>query len=389
MSQPTESQPSDRIAATVVAAYAAAEATILTRATAILRRASFTFTGRMQTLAQLRRLIARVVLQLAAYDSVAGDTITRAAAEGARTASTEVMTLARAFGGGPGGPKPPGFALTPDGAPFDLSMPHGERAAQAIRDDIVSSLEDVRRRITRLPDDIYKAIAPHGAIGQVLDNGITPAQAQAAAWRVFTQNGITGFVDRAGRNWSLSAYVEMAVRTASARAFNDSHLQVMRAVGIRYFTVPPHGNPCPLCWPWQGTILSDGPNPDPTVQADGTIDDAINAGLFHPNCRHTLAPYFPGITVLHQQEPWGPEQQQAYDASQRQRALEREIRRAKQQAETALTPEARSKALADVRRAQARMREFIAATDGARDSRREQVDLSNARIKIPVTQHRI
>ena len=74
--------------------------------------------------------------------------------------------------------------MEPFGGPdfFDLSMPHGERAAQAIRDDIVSELEDVRFRLTRLPDDVYKFIAPHGAIYQALENGVTPAQAQAMAW---------------------------------------------------------------------------------------------------------------------------------------------------------------------------------------------------------------
>jgi hypothetical protein len=379
-----ESQPSDGLTNQVTAAYANAEATILTRASRILQRASATFAGRTRAFAQLRRLVGTLITQLAPYDLVAGNAITQAAIEGGSAARAQLALPQGESGPGGGIPTPPpGFGLTPEQPPFDLSMPHGERAAQAIRDDVVSSLEDVRRRITRLPDDIFKAIAPHGAIGQVLDNEITPAQAQAAAWRVFTQNGVTGFVDRAGRNWSMSAYVEMAVRTASARAFNDSHMQTMRAVGIKYFTVPSHGSTCPLCYPWQGAVLTDAANPDPTVATDGTIDEAVAAGLFHPNCRHTLAPYFPGITDLHQQPPWSDEQQAEYEDSQRQRALERDIRRAKQQAQTAITPEQRAIAVADVRKAQARMRAFIAASGRLRQSRREQVHLAMDHIKMP------
>ncbi|WP_350347254.1 phage minor capsid protein [Agromyces sp. G08B096] len=290
---------------------------------------------------------------------------------------------ARGGSRGPGGGRPPGRGLQlPDDEFFDLSMPHGERAAQAIRDDIVSELEDVRRRITRLPDDIYKMIAPHGAIYQVLSNDVTPAQAQAMAWRVFVSQGVTGFTDRSGRDWSLSAYVEMAVRTAAARAQNASHLARMRAIGVEYFTVPTSAHPCPLCFPWQGRVITAEPIPDPVIPVAGTIEQATAAGLFHPNCAHVLIPVYPGITQL---EPgvWTEELQREYTLSQRQRAIEREIRKAKRQAEYALTPEARADAIGKLRHEQARMRSFIADTGFLRDSRREQVDLTDPRIKLP------
>lgn len=367
--------PDDQYIAQVVAAYAAAEQYLLTHAAGILRRLTPTFEGPFLALSRLRTLVRGTVEKLAPLDEVARAGIMQAAQDGATTALAPT-------GGGAGQkpPDPPRGALTPTGPePFNLSMPHGERAAQAIADDVVSSLEDVRRRITRLPDDVYKLISPQAAMGQVLDNGVAPEQAQAVAWRAFTERGITGFVDKSGRNWSLSAYVEMSVRTAAARAFNDSHMQTMRALGLKYFTVPVHGAACPLCWPWQGAVLVETPIPHPDIPVDATIAQAVAAGLMHPNCRHTLIAVYPGITVLPERTPWTDVQQAEYDASQKQRQIEREIRRGKQQERDALTPEARKKASIEIRKAQARMRELTAATGRARDSRREQLNLRQDR----------
>lgn len=380
---------SDDLAAQVAAAYILAQQQILAGSTSIIRATPATVFGQLQAVSLLRRLIARVTPQLAAYDPVARLMVTSAAAEGnstARRAVTQALATVRSHAGHSGPPPvTPGTALGVPDEPFDFSIGHGERAAQAIARDLVSDLQDVRFRLTRLPDDVYKAIAPHGAIRQVLDNNVTPAQAQAMAWRVFTSQGITGFTDRAGRNWSMSAYTEMAVRTSSSRAFNDSHLQTMQALGVHLFSVPDTGHPCPLCFPWQHAILTDGlGTPPQDVHVDSTIEEATAAGLFHPNCRHTLIPYYPGITKLPPREPWTFERAEAYKATQRQRALERNIRQAKRQFEYAADADMRAKARADIRAAQANLRQFLARTGLPRQTRREQVDLANDHTKLPV-----
>lgn len=376
-----QDRSAEQLAAALVALYITAEQDLLAGFTALIRRTPPTLEGRQLLLGEARRLVRRILARLVpASRAIESRAIMASAAEGRRDA----LQLVRAAGGGRGGAVPPGSALAaPDDGFFDLSMPHGERAAQAIRDDVVSSLEDVRFRITRLPDDVYKMIAPHGAIYQVIDQGVSPAQAQAMAWRVFVREGVTGFTDKSGRNWSLSAYVEMAVRTASARAYNASHLARMRALGVEYFTIPPTGHPCPLCFPWQGKVLTVGKIPNPRIRVDATIAEATLAGLFHPNCRHPLLPVFPGVTVIPDPVEWTPELDAEYRASQRQRHLELQVRKAKRQLEYAATPEARQEATVRVRRAQAKVREFIRNTGFLRDSRREQVDLTDAYVKLP------
>jgi hypothetical protein len=165
------------------------------------------------------------------------------------------------------------------------------------------------------------------------------------------------------------------VRTAAQRAYNVSHLDRMRSLGVEYFTVTDDGAPCPLCEPWQGQILSA--EWSPVGVADATIADATAAGLFHPNCKHTLVAYFPGQTVLPEPHEWSADDQAKYVESQRQRALERDIRAAKREQAAAYTPEMRARADLSLRKAQAAMRQFIADTGRVRNSRREQLNLGN------------
>lgn len=379
---------SETYAATLIALYVLAERQLLAGATSILRRMTPDLAGRQAALPKLRRLARMILGPLTSQSNQLVVRMLDAAGREGRddaTAAVGTQVVRRASVAGGGGVNlPPSTDLTgDDDEPFDLSMPHGERAARAIRRDLTSELEDVRFRITRLPDDIYKAIAPQGAIYGVRDNDFTLAHAQAAAWRVFVSQGVIGFTDNSGRNWSLSAYVEMAVRTAAARAFNASHLERMHALGIDYFTVPDTGHPCPKCFPWQHKVLTDGVIADPVMHVDATIYEATVAGLFHPVCRHQLLPVIPGVTKLPAPVEWSEEQQALYNASQSQRRLELTIRKAKAALDFALDAPTRKEALADIRDAQSRLRVLVNATGLPRQSRREQINLTDGYLKMP------
>lgn len=369
--QPSEQPPQSRQAeAALIALYLWAESTLLAGVAQVAKQlfgAGFAPEVAQQ---RVRRLVRAVVGRLNAETPQLTAALVR---------SNEIEAYgahggAGGRGGGNGGSH--GGFLPPDPNPgFDPYELHGVRAANAIRWDLDSELQDVRFRLTRLDDDVYKLLGPVGGAGLVLPNGHTPEQAQAKVWREFMRRGITGFTDRSGRDWALSAYVEMAVRTASQRAYNASRLQVIQAVGGNLVFVSDDGHPCPLCLPWQNVVLSivpDGEHP--------SVADATAAGLFHPNCRHHIAQYVPGRTALGLPQEWTPQHQQAYVATQRQRALERAVRIAKRELEYARTPAARQQARADVRAAQAKIRQFLSEHPElhlARQSRREQVDLAN------------
>ncbi|HEY2642304.1 MAG TPA: phage minor capsid protein [Galbitalea sp.] len=366
MAQP---QPDDQFRAylaALIALYVQAEQNLLGGISAILRFTTPDMISQLMALRKMRRLVERTNRELTAGDAAYARPLLNAAlTAGSRDAQKQLARL--------------GTDIVPRPLPFDFSIPHGVRSLNAIRADLLSPLEDVRRRITRLPDDVYKLISPAAAGGQVLGHGYTPSQAQAYAWRAFVRNGVTGFTDRAGRDWSLSAYVEMSVRTATMRAYNDSHLQVMTAAGIDLYTVDDDGHPCPLCFPWQNKILSVDPDP----RADATIAEATAAGLFHPNCKHVLNAYIPAYSKVKTPREWTDEDAAKYKLTQKQRRLELDIRKAKKQQEYAISPSTRADARADVRAAQARMRQFIDESGLLRHSRREQVDLADSYLKLP------
>ncbi|GAA4175793.1 phage minor capsid protein [Gryllotalpicola koreensis] len=284
--------------------------------------------------------------------------------------------------GGNGSSEPPTPPVSPLGgngtnggeSPFDFSKPTSERAIQAVLDDLNSELEDVRFRITRLDDDIYKQIAPGGAIHLLTDNTQTMVDAMRSAYQEFLENGVTGFTDKGGRDWTLTAYTEMAVRTAAQRASNNAHMQQMLAAGAELFTIPPDLHPCPLCFPWQGKILSVKPD----HRADATIAEATAQGLFHPNCQHNLTMYVPGVTELHKPGMTDEEAAEKFKKSQRQRALEREIRKAKQKIAYSDDPQTVKEAKEDLAAARAKLRD-LEAGGFTRARRREQINLTDDR----------
>jgi len=88
------------------------------------------------------------------------------------------------------------------------------------------------------------------------------------------------------------------------------------------------------------------------------LSEAMDAGLLHPNCRHTLATYFPGVTEL----PKVPDEAEArknYEAEQKQRYMERQVRRWKRREAGSLDEENKAVAKAKVREWQKRIREHL------------------------------
>jgi hypothetical protein len=207
--------------------------------------------------------------------------------------------------------------------------------------------------------------------------------------RRFADRGIASFTDRAGRRWQLTSYAEMAVRTSVGRAATEAHMRTLGEAGVDLVIVSDSPRECPLCRPWERSVLTvGGPDGERTVEAEhatedgrtvrvsvaGSLDEARRAGLQHPNCRHSVSAYTPGITPVEDaaSDPAG------YEAGQRQRKIERNIRRWKNREAAAVTPEAQRAARAKTRQWQGAMRDHLAAHPDLRRLRhREQPGASN------------
>ena len=210
---------------------------------------------------------------------------------------------------------------------------------------------------------------------------------QEALKRAITRmagNGLTGFVDRGGHNWTPEAYVNMDIRTTCGNVATQAVFARNEDYGNDLVWVPILSEARPLCAPWQGKVISKNNRTGTTQDLDGNSVEIIPisstsygqpAGLFGINCGHANPPVFiPGSSKIRGAPPSKEVNDRRYAESQQQRAIERKIRYAKREAAT-LKAAGLDTADADakVRRYQADMRAFINETGRTRRYDREQI----------------
>ena len=138
--------------------------------------------------------------------------------------------------------------------------------------------------------------------------------------------------------------------------------------GNYYIVVSSHFGCCEKCAKWENLILIDD------VFANGKSDgkhrllsEAIEQGLMHPNCRHRFRVPLKGEEKELKgdyHETWTKEQnKQQYQAEQKQRRYEREIRKYKRFEQGSLTQSEQIKAHQKVLEYQAKQREHIKASN--------------------------
>lgn len=274
----------------------------------------------------------------------------------------------------------------------------GAPAVDRLAASYAADTRPVYERITRAVVDVYRRIVTRVASGPLLGT-VTRRQASQRALDAFAARGVGGFVDRSGRTWELAAYAEMAVRSVTARAAIEGHIDALAEIQVGLVMVSDAPLECPLCRPWEGEILTladrsgphtlrmehlappeqprrgllrrRGPVPTVAVHVAGSLVEARAAGLFHCNCRHSLSAYLPGVTT---RPPHHPTPGTTYEDTQRQRAIERHIRAWKRRQVAAMDDAARRRAGAYVRRWQKAAREHVAAhPDLRREPAREQI----------------
>jgi hypothetical protein len=234
-------------------------------------------------------------------------------------------------------------------------------------------LRTANRAMLRQMDDVYRQTIFKA---QVFHNSGAASLGKAIdmATQDFLDKGIDCITYSNGRKVNVASYAEMALRTAAQRAVFAGEGARRDEIGVRTVVVSAHNNCSPLCLPWQGKVYIDD------VYSGGKASDgkypllstAMKAGLFHPNCRHNMATFFPGRSKL--PEPVDDEMALGnYDAEQKQRYMERQIRKYKRREAGSVDPENEAAALAKVKDWQKKLRGHLAEHDDLRrDSRREQ-----------------
>lgn len=368
---PVDRTIAEDLAAALVELYATAE-TRLASQIGILLRADISSPEwaerKLLQLGMLRRFAERLVAKLA-DDSLGtiDELVTAAYARGGEAALEELARVGGARAG------------ELDAVRAELP---GSAAVQRLVFALVSRTQGTHVRIVREAVDIYRGVVARTvATGTLLGTDTRRRTAQRALDQLLGK-GISGFTDRSGRDWELASYIEMATRTTTAQAAVQGHLDRLGDRGFDLVTVSNSPQECVRCRPWEGKVLArDGPDGHRTVEVEhatidgrmvqvevaGSVTEAVAAGLLHPNCRHSLSGYLPGITKLitHTSDPQGDKDRQ------RLRMLERNVRAAKLREEAAIDPAAKRDAAADVRAGQAAIRSQVAATSAKRQPQRE------------------
>lgn len=162
---------------------------------------------------------------------------------------------------------------------------------------VLSSLENAI--LGRQENDVFRRVGLE-LVANIQATGRSTAATVPEFVKILQREGVTAFVDRAGRNWSLHTYASMVTRTTSRQA---EVLAVLTADPEHdLYKISSHGTTCALCGPYEGRVYSkSGTDPvfPPLASAFGKVDpagpdDLSNTWLnIHPNCLHVLLPWTP------------------------------------------------------------------------------------------------
>lgn len=130
----------------------------------------------------------------------------------------------------------------------------------------------------RRVDDQYRAATLRSiaaGLAQAEPRATISAQVVDRLIREGVTDATTGFIDRAGRRWSLDDYSRMAVRTTTREAVSAASEQRMRENGVTMVEISAHPNAADVCLPWEGRSWP--------------IDE-VEWPPYHPNCLHVATP---------------------------------------------------------------------------------------------------
>jgi len=208
-------------------------------------------------------------------------------------------------------------------------------------------LESTQNAYTATVSDIVQRVRNTQGIlnagaGEVVTGVSTWNQAMHNAVQKMVGNGLTGFVDHGGHRWSPEAYVAMDIRTTMFNTARAAVWERADSYGADFYQVSSHNGARPLCYPWQGKVISRSGFAGMTEDLDGNkirvypeseTTKGQAAGLFGINCRHYPMAFIPGFSTLKGQPQDPEENEKAYAESQEQRALERKLREEKRDLE--------------------------------------------------------
>lgn len=172
-----------------------------------------------------------------------------------------------------------------------------QKRLDALMNAVEHDMKTAQTAVLRYVNDQYRKIIFQSQVA-ASSGAITYEKAVDMAASDFLKNGINCITYSNGAVHNIVSYADMAVRTASKRAYLMGEGQKRQEWGISTVILNKRFNACPLCMPFEGKVLIDD------VWSGGTSKDgpyplmssAMAAGLYHPNCKDKHSTYFEGIS---------------------------------------------------------------------------------------------
>ena len=287
---------------------------------------------------------------------------------------------------------PGGSNIPPVLAPNQMQAFKAFYAQSADKLNLVNTvmLESTQAAFAATVSDIAVRIANtqgilNAASGEVVTGVSGWNKAMRDAVNKMVDNGLTGYIDHAGRHWSPEAYVTMDIRSTMANTARAAVFERNEDYGNDLYQVSWHNGARPLCYPWQGKVISRTGNARVVEDDEGNevqvhTEDEIESfnyggGLFGVNCGHYPIPFIPNFSRIRQPMENAEQNAKTYEESQKQRTLERKLRNEKRDLEVLKAQGASEDVLKEqrrrVRKASKDIDEFCAETGRARRRNRE------------------
>ena len=172
-----------------------------------------------------------------------------------------------------------------------------QKRLDALMNAVEHDMKTVQTAVLRYANDQYRKIIFQSQVA-ASSGAITYEKAVDMATSDFLKKGINCITYSNGAVHNIVSYADMAVRTASKRAYLMGEGQKRQEWGVSTVILNKRFNACPLCMPFEGKVLiddvwsggssKDGPYP--------LMSSAMAAGLYHPNCKDKHSTYFEGIS---------------------------------------------------------------------------------------------
>lgn len=218
-----------------------------------------------------------------------------------------------------------------------------ERKLDALIKATTDDIQKAETAVLRAANDQYRKIIYNAQVYANTGAG-TYEKAVDMAVKDFLSRGIQCVVYKNGARHTLTDYADMAIRTASKRAYLQGEGAKRQEWGVTTVILNKRGNPCPLCRPFCGKVFIDDVWSGGSA-ADGDyplLSEAIEQGLYHPRCRDSHTTYFP---ELEEEAPLTKaeerRQEAEYEAQQKENNARRQGEKYDRMAEYSLDPENR------------------------------------------------